>query len=344
MYRGGGARMSEDFGTTAVIFGCDGPVLLPEEAAFFADIRPFGFILFARNIVDPQQLTQLTSDLRTAVGYNAPILIDQEGGRVARMAAPHWRLWLPALDEVAQSSDPLRSMYLRARIMAAELRAVGIDSNCAPVLDLVRPETHGVLANRCYGDSPEKVAEIGRAVAQGLLDGGVLPVAKHMPGHGRAAVDSHKDLPRTEAARDVLRAHDFAPFRALNDLPMAMSAHVVYADFDAAPATTSAVMIDLIRAEIGYAGLLMSDDLSMEALSGTPETRAQACIGAGIDVVLHCNGVLGQMQQVARASGEMTAQAKKRAAKAIAARKDPQPADIKQMIAEHDRLLRGSSG
>jgi beta-N-acetylhexosaminidase len=336
--------MNEEFGTKAVIFGCNGPVLLAEEAAFFSKLRPFGFILFARNIVDPQQLTKLTSDIRACVGYDAPILIDQEGGRVARMAAPHWRLWLPALDEVAQSADPVRSMYLRSRIMADELRAVGIDGNCAPVLDLVRPETHGVLANRCYGDTPAQVAKIGRAVAQGLLDGGVLPVVKHMPGHGRAAVDSHKDLPRTEATRDVLRAHDFAPFHALRDLPMAMSAHVVYADFDTAPATTSAPMIDIIRAEIGFSGLLMSDDLSMEALSGTPETRAQDCISAGIDVVLHCNGNLDEMGQVARASGEMSSLAQKRAARAIGARKAPQPVDINAMISEHEKLLRGSSG
>lgn len=331
--------MSAIIGDGAVIFGCEGPVLSPEEAAFFASVRPFGFILFARNIVDLKQLQKLTLDLRSCVGYEAPILIDQEGGRVARMRPPHWRDWLPALDEVTQSSDAQRSMYLRSRIMADELRAVGIDCNCAPVLDLVRPETHGVIANRCYGETPERVALIGRSVAQGFLDGGVLPVVKHMPGHGRASVDSHKDLPRTSASQEVLREHDFAPFATLSDLPMAMSAHVVYESFDAKPSTTSTVMNQLIREELGFDGLLMSDDLSMEALSGTPATRATACIDAGIDVVLHCNGNLDEMKAVAEASGPLSDSAKRRAIAAIEKRTVPDAVNISELVAEHRSLL-----
>ncbi|WP_380052577.1 beta-N-acetylhexosaminidase [Falsihalocynthiibacter sp. SS001] len=331
--------MSVEIGNSAVIFGCEGLVLSNEEAAFFAKVKPFGFILFARNIDTPEQVKKLTSDLRAAVGYDAPVLIDQEGGRVARMRPPHWRAWWPALDEVVKSSDPERSMYLRSRILSDELRAVGIDCNCAPVLDLVRPETHGVIANRCYSEAPEVAAKIGRQVAQGHLDGGVLPVAKHMPGHGRASVDSHKDLPRTDASQETLRKHDFAPFVALNDLPIAMSAHVVYEAFDDGPATTSKRMIGLIRDEIGFGGLLLSDDLSMEALSGTPATRATACVAAGIDVVLHCNGNLAEMIEVAAASGEMSAETNARARAAIAARYAPDGADIEAMIAEHRRLV-----
>ncbi|AML52521.1 beta-N-acetylhexosaminidase [Falsihalocynthiibacter arcticus] len=328
--------------TSAVIFGCSGPELLRAESDFFARIKPFGFILFARNIESPEQLLKLTSDLRNSVGCDAPILIDQEGGRVARMREPHWREWLPALDEVAISSDPERSMYLRSRIMAQELLAVGIDANCAPVLDLVRPETHGVLANRCYGETPEMVVKIGRAVATGLRDGGVFPVAKHMPGHGRASVDSHKDLPRTDATTELLAAHDFAPFKALNDLPMAMSAHVVYEAYDTVPATTSQKMIRLIRKDIGFSGLLMSDDLSMEALSGTPATRAAACREAGIDVVLHCNGILSEMEAVAEAAGPLTDVAKIRAQNALATRRAPDDADISILEAEHRALLSGA--
>lgn len=330
-----------DIGTGAVIFGCEGFKLRPAEGQFFARVKPFGFILFARNIASPVQLKRLTDDLRASVGYDAPILIDQEGGRVARMRAPHWREWLPALEEVAASSDPVRSMYLRSRIMADELLTVGIDANCAPVLDLVRPETHGVLANRCYGETPEMVAKIGRAVANGFRDGGVFPVAKHMPGHGRASVDSHKSLPRTDASAALLTAHDFAPFKGLNDLPMAMSAHVVYEAFDTSPATTSRKMIQLIREEIGFSGLLMSDDLSMEALSGTPATRATACIDAGIDVVLHCNGNLSEMETVAAASGELTEAARIRARNAIATRRAPVDADIPALLAEHQSLIGG---
>lgn len=343
MYFGRGAEMSSDalnsIGTRAVIFGCEGPRLKSSEAEFFAKIKPLGFILFARNIVDPQQVKKLTSDLRDSVGYDALILIDQEGGRVARMRSPHWREWLPALDEVAQSRNPERSMYLRSRIMSDELRAVGIDCNCAPVLDLVRPETHGVIANRCYGETPGTVAKIGRSVAQGFLDGGVLPVAKHMPGHGRASVDSHKDLPRTDASKDVLRRHDFAPFAALNDLPIAMSAHVVYESFDSQPSTTSQIMNTLIREELGFGGLLLSDDLSMEALSGTPATRARACIEAGIDVVLHCNGKLNEMEAVAEASGDLLEGAQARASTAIARRAAPDEAEISALEAEHKALL-----
>ena len=224
------------------------------------------------------------------------MLIDQEGGRVARLRAPDWREWAPALEECERLPDRVlraRAMYLRYRLIAGELRAAGIDVNCAPVLDVVRPETHAVIRNRCYGGDPGEVAAIGRAVAEGLLAGGVLPVMKHMPGQGRAALDSHLDLPEVTAGRAALAA-DFAPFRALADLPMAMTAHVVYAALDReAPATQSARMVRLIREEIGFGGLLMTDDLSMKALRGSFAERAQRALAAGCDMVLHCNGDTG---------------------------------------------------
>ncbi len=210
-------------GKGAAIFGCAGPVLLPDEAAFFRDYQPFGFILFARNVEDPDQVRRLTADLRASVGRHAPILVDQEGGRVQRLRAPHWAEWTPPLDFVqAAGPNAAAAMFLRYRLIARELMSVGIDANCAPVGDLITPNTHPFLKNRCYGADPAQVSAIARAVADGHLAEGVLPVVKHMPGHGRSGVDTHHDLPTVTATREDLAAADFAPFRALNDLPMAL--------------------------------------------------------------------------------------------------------------------------
>ncbi len=326
--------------TSAAIFGPAGADLGPDEAAFFRDADPWGFILFARNIDTPDRLRRLTAALREAVGRDAPILIDQEGGRVQRMRAPHWREYLPALDQMARARDPIRGQWLRNRLIADELHAVGIDGNCAPLADLVEADTHPVLRNRLYGSDVDTVVAAARAAADGLLAGGVLPVLKHIPGYGRASVDSHKDLPRVAAPAADLRARDFAPFRALNDMAMGMTAHIVFEDLDPAqPATTSAPMMRLIRAEIGFGGLLMTDDLSMEALRGTIRTRAADSIAAGCDLVLHCNGDRAEMAQVIAGCGVMTAAAQDRAAAALAQRRAPDPAEIPALVAELDALL-----
>ena len=307
----------------AVILGCGGTELGAQEHRFFAEAKPWGFILFGRNIAEPAQVRRLTADLRASVGRDAPVLIDQEGGRVARLRGPHWREWAPALDECRRLPARelrVRAMYLRYRLIAGELRALGIDVNCAPVLDLMRAETHDVIRNRCYGDDPDEVAAIGRAVADGLLAGGVLPVMKHVPGHGRSTMDSHLDLPVVTADRGTLAA-DFAPFRALTDLPMAMTAHVVYAALDvAAPATQSPAVVRLIREEIGFGGLLMTDDLSMRALNGSFAGRAERALAAGCDMLLHCNGDPAEMAEVAAAAPWLDGRAAERAAAALALR------------------------
>ena len=318
----------------AAIFGCDGLRLNPEEAAFFRDVQPFGFILFARNIDTADQLRALCEDLRACVDHHAPILIDQEGGRVQRLRAPLVREWVPPLDEVQNAGKhAARAMYLRYRIIADELMAMGVDANCAPMVDVAREDTHPFLKNRCYGTDPDTVSQIGRAVANGLWDGGVFPVLKHMPGHGRAKVDSHLDLPRVSVPRTELDA-DFAPFRALSDLPMGMTAHIVFEDIDDGPATTSPAMMRLMREDLQFDGLIMTDDIGMEALSGTVDQRAGAAIAAGCDVVLHCNGTLVERQAVAKTCGEMSETAQSRAEAVLAARRRPVPVDIEALAEE----------
>ncbi|NCO87505.1 MAG: glycoside hydrolase family 3 protein [Rhodobacterales bacterium] len=327
----------------AVIFGPEERRVTPWERDFFRDVDPWGFILFARNVDSPDQLCRLTADLRAAVGREAPILIDQEGGRVQRMRAPLWRDYLPALDQMALARDPLRAQWLRNRLIAEELHAVGIDVNCAPLADLVEEATHPVLRNRLYGADVATVVAAARACAAGLLAGGVLPVLKHIPGYGRAAVDSHHDLPRVSAPRAALDARDFAPFRALCDMAMGMTAHIVFDAIDAgAPATTSPAMMRVIREDIGFAGLIMTDDLSMQALSGTLAERAAASLAAGCDVVLHCNGIPADMMQVAGATAPLSALATGRAAAALAQRHTPDPVDTKALAAELDALLEGA--
>ena len=332
-------------GQGAAIFGCAGPALAPAEAAFFRESDPWGFILFARNVENPGQLRRLTADLREAVGRDAPVLMDQEGGRVARLRAPHWREWPPPLEEAAAlGGNARRGLYLRYRIIAGELSAVGIDANCAPCADIARPETHPVLHNRCYGDSAETVADLSRAVADGLLAGGVLPVIKHIPGHGRATLDSHLELPRVSATEQALSETDFAPFRALSDLPLAMTAHIVYEGLgEVGPATTSPAMIRRIRDRIGFDGLLMSDDISMQALSGPVGARARAALRAGVDVILHCNGDMAEMQAVADAAGRLEGLARHRADRALDLRRVPAPVDIAALEADF-RHLRKDGG
>lgn len=328
-------------GRGAAIFGCAGATLGQDEAAFFRAYDPFGFILFARNIQTPDQLRRLTAALRECVGRDAPILVDQEGGRVQRLRAPHWREWTAPLDFITAAGDHAeRALYLRYQIIALELASVGIDANCAPVADLITDATHPFLKNRCYGADPARVSLLARAVAQGLLDGGCLPVVKHMPGHGRSTVDTHHDLPRVDASRQELTAHDFAPFKALNDLPMAMTAHLVFTAYDDLPATQSAVMIDVIRNHIGFGGLLMTDDLNMHALSGDISARTFAAMAAGCDIALHCNGALDEMQQVAKAAGDMHAAARLRAQAALSWRKPAAQVDIAALDADLAGLMK----
>ena len=326
----------------AAILDAAGPRLSAEEKAFFRAADPFGFILFARNIESPDQVRALCAELREAVGREAVITIDQEGGRVQRLRPPLARDWLPPLDHVRAAGDGAeRAMYLRYRLIAAELRDLGLDSNCAPMADLAGPETHGFLKNRCYGSDPAGVARLGRAVAQGLLDGGVLPVLKHIPGHGRATQDSHVDLPHVAAAAEDLAETDFAPFRALSDLPMGMTAHLVYDAIDPAPATISPKVMTLIREQIGFGGLIMTDDISMKALSGSLAGLSRAALEAGCDVVLHCNGTLAEREEVAEAAGRMGPAAQARAEAALAARQAPREFDGVAAEAELDALMRG---
>ena len=327
-------------GTGAAIFGCAGPVLTAAERDFFRDYDPLGFIVFARNVETPVQLARLTADLRDAVGRDAPILVDQEGGRVQRLRGPHWREWAPPLETVAKAGPhAAQAMALRSLVIAAELRAVGIDANCAPVADIAGPDTHPFLRNRCYGQDAATVTAIARAVADAHLDMGVLPVVKHMPGHGRSINDTHHDLPTVTTDRATLAATDFAPFRALADLPMAMTAHIIFSAYDSLPATQSPAMIKAIREEIGFAGLLITDDLNMQALAGSLGQRAARSIAAGCDIALHCKGEMAEMLEVATAAGTMTADARARATAALAQRRPAKAVDIAALEAEFSALL-----
>jgi len=319
----------------ATIFGCAEPVLRPQEARFFARAQPWGFILFRRNIESAAQLRALCADLRAAVGWDAPVFMDQEGGTVQRLRPPLARDWP---DACAQRGG-VRALWLRHRLMAAELRAVGVDGNCAPVIDLAGPETHPFLQRRIWSDDPQAVAELGRAAAEGLLAGGVLPVIKHLPGHGAGNADSHHDLPRVSLSLAALEARDFVPVRALADLPLGMSAHVILDALDPArPATVSAAVIGHLRSALGFDGLLMTDDICMNALGGTMAGRAARARGAGCDVVLHCSADLPEMEAVAEAAGTLAAASLRRAVAALAARVEPAEIDIAALEAELGRL------
>ena len=330
----------------AFIVGLSGPVLTATERDFLAREKPWGLILFARNIEAPDQVRRLVDDARTALGWRAPVLIDQEGGRVARLRPPHWPEYPPA--EVfgtlyAEAPDAAcMAAHVNSRLIASDLMALGIDVDCLPVADLRRPEGHGIIGTRAYGATPERVAALAGAAAAGLLEGGVLPVVKHLPGHGRAPVDSHESLPVVRAPRTELERTDFAAFQALNHLPIGMTAHVVYADIDADhPATTSQVVMgEIVRGLIGFSGLVMSDDLSMGALSGTLAHRAAAACAAGCDMLLHCNGQLDEMEVLAAVTPTLSGPALERAERALAARRAPAPLDVAAARAQLERLLR----
>jgi beta-N-acetylhexosaminidase len=330
---------------SAAIFGCAGLVLSEVERDFFRDSDPLGFILFQRNCASPAQVRALVAALRHAVGRaEAPVLIDQEGGRVARLTPPHWPAYPAPGALAALGAAPAReAVRLGARLIADDLGALGITVDCLPVLDLPVAGADAVIGDRAYGDSAGEVAALGRAACEGLLAGGVLPVIKHIPGHGRAKVDSHHGLPRVETPRDVLEASDFAPFRALAEMPLAMTAHIVYTAIDAVnPATLSRRVIDeVIRASIGFDGLLLTDDLSMRALGGSFAQRTVGALAAGCDVVLHCNGDLAEMAEVADAVTPLTPQARARFDRAEARRASPQAIDRMMVEARFRALATG---
>ncbi len=329
----------------AFISGIGGTTLSADERSFLRAADPWGLILFKRNVETPQQVARLTSSFRDLLGRDAPILVDQEGGRVQRLGPPHWPSYPPgaAYGRIYDQdrSSGLRAAWLGARLIACDLHAVGIDVNCLPLADVPAAGADPVIGDRAYGDVPEKVAEIARSAAEGSLAGGVLPVVKHLPGHGRAGADSHAALPVVDASREALQATDFAAFRMLHDLPLAMTAHVVFSSIDPIdPATTSATLVgEVIRGWIGFHGLLMSDDISMQALSGPIGERARAAIAAGCDLVLHCTGVFAEMQAVAGAVPRLAGDAAKRAEAALQRRQAPDRSDIAALRAELAALL-----
>ncbi len=337
---------SPDSAPAAAVFGCAGLGLSEDERRFFGDARPLGLILFERNCRDPAQLGALVEAFREAVGRaRAPVLVDQEGGRVARLKPPHWRAAPPAarFGELARHDRgaAVEAVRLNAQLIGAELAALGVSINCAPVADVPVADGHDVIGDRAFSAAPETVTALARAACEGLLEAGVLPVIKHLPGHGRARADSHRELPRVDASLEVLRRADFAPFRALADMPWAMTAHVLYSAVDArAPATVSPkVIAEVIRGEIGFEGVLVSDDLSMEALSGSLGARAGTALAAGCDVVLHCSGALAEMIEVAEAIGPVSAEGSRRLERAAAMARRPGRGDAAELLARLDELL-----
>ena len=330
----------------AFITGLAGTAITPEERAFLQEARPWGLILFKRNIDTAGQISALTANFREIVGkLGAPVLIDQEGGRVQRMGPPHWPTYPPGAAYGRlydrDAAKGLAAARLGARLIAEDLMQVGITVDCLPLADVPVKGADAVIGDRAYGNTPEKVSALAGAVADGLADGGVLPVLKHIPGHGRATADSHAALPVVDAPRVELEASDFAAFRPLADLPMAMTAHVVFSALDAAqPATTSATIIQqVIRGVIGFQGLLMSDDVSMNALAGSIAERTRAIFGSGCDMVLHCNGKLEEMREVARETPELSGKPLERAERALASRKSPQAFDRLKSRTELDVLI-----
>jgi beta-N-acetylhexosaminidase len=330
----------------AFITGLSGPELSAAEREFIRAERPWGFILFKRNLESPTQVIQLIQELRKELNQpEAPVLVDQEGGRVQRLRPPHWPLY-PAGAVLGRlyDIDPalgLSAARLSARLIAADLSDLGITVDCLPVADVPVAGADDVIGDRAYGAEPGKVASIARAVSDGLEQGGVLPVLKHIPGHGRATADSHLSLPRVDTPKAELERTDFAAFQPLADLPMAMTAHVVFSALDPAqPATTSATIIEqVIRGVIGFQGLLMSDDVSMNALAGSIAERTRALFAAGCDMALYCNGKLDEMREVASETPELSGKALERARRALASRKAPSAFDRPAARAELDGLI-----
>ena len=332
--------------TRAFITGVSGLELNAAEREFIRTQRPWGFILFKRNIEAPAQVIRLIDELRKELGEpDAPVLIDQEGGRVQRLGPPHWPVY-PAGSVLGRLYDIDRALglaaaRLSARLIAADLGDLGVSVDCLPLADVPVAGADAVIGDRAYGTEPDKVAAIARAVTEGLEQGGILPVLKHIPGHGRATADTHFKLPVVETSKMELERTDFAAFQPLADLPMAMTAHVVFSALDSAhPATTSAtIILQVIRGVIGFQGLLMSDDVSMNALAGSIAERTRAIIAAGCDMVLHCNGKLDEMREVAREVPELSGEALQRARRALASRKAPQALDRLAARGELDALI-----
>jgi beta-N-acetylhexosaminidase len=317
----------------AFITGLAGPALTEEERGFLREAQPWGLILFKRNVTEPDVLRRLIDEARSSLGREAPVLVDQEGGRVQRLGPPHWPTYPPGAAYGAiydrDREAGLAAARLGARLIAADLLPLGIDVDCLPLADVPSADADPVIGDRAYGAEPGKVAAIAGAIAGGLFEGGMLPVLKHMPGHGRATADTHERLPVVKADRATLEASDFAAFRPLAALPLGMTAHVVFSAIDpVAPATVSATIVrDVIRGSIGFAGLLMSDDISMGALSGSIGERSRAALAAGCDLVLYCKGVMAEMLEVAAAAPLLAGPSARRAAAALAAKRPATPID-----------------
>jgi beta-N-acetylhexosaminidase len=329
----------------AFITGIEGRGLSPAERSFLRAAEPWGFILFKRNVNEPDQVRDLVAELRETLGRDAPVLIDQEGGRVQRLGPPHWPAYpAGAAYGALFGADPdagLEAARLGARLIADDLTTLGIDVDCLPLADVPAAGADPVIGPRAYGDSAAQVSAIAQAVAAGLMEGGVLPVLKHLPGHGRANADSHERLPVVKVDRATLEASDFQAFRPLARLPLGMTAHVVYAAIDPVePATTSArVIADVIRGSIAFDGALMSDDLSMNALAGSIAERARAALAAGCDLALHCNGNLQEMEQVAGATPPLAGEPARRAQAALDARTKPAPLDVSAARAAFSAMM-----
>lgn len=309
----------------SVFFGCSGLVLTAVEIAFFKAVKPAGYILFARNCSDPEQLKALTKSLADLCDVTpAPILIDQEGGRVARLRPPQWLGHPPAatIGALYQDDKPrgLEAAKAQGALIGAELRDLGITVDCLPVLDVLFPQTHDIIGDRAFGSNAESVTALGAAMVSGILGAGVVPVIKHIPGHGRATTDSHLDLPIVDASHDALSSIDFRPFKALSLAPMAMTAHILYTALDGQNCAThsASIIADVIRGEIGFDGLLMSDDLSMKALGGSLTERAEKALGAGCDIALHCNGDMAEMRAVAAGCKPLSRASERRLQSAMA--------------------------
>lgn len=329
----------------AAIFGLESHRLGDHEKAFFRDVNPWGFILFARNIKNPDQVRTLTEDIRETVGRNCLIFIDQEGGRVQRLKPPHWFDYPSAANlTVNYAQDPKsarRAVFLQYRLIAHDLRALGINANCAPVLDLPLPHADPIISDRAFGTTPAQVIDLGHAVMAGLMEGGVAPVIKHIPGHGRALVDSHLELPRVETEADELWRTDFLPFKSFKNAPMAMTAHVVYDAIDSQTPVTQSwhAITGLIRGKMEYDGLIMSDDLDMKALQGGLDRKTAVSLAAGCDIALQCSGDLPSMIQVAKVAKPLMGASLERARIADASAGDPKELDVEAARAEFISLV-----